>query len=111
MDREKRINAMWRRFCRLALKQDAGKAECFIRAVGESRIYIMRHHLHGFPTGFAPQSAIEAAELHLHQYTPTQSLEPTDAIPGTPEKIKVLAMRAESGQELWHANDAKPCLD
>lgn len=33
---------------------------------------------------------------------------PTDALPGTPEKIAVLAERARLGQELWHPEDA-PC--
>lgn len=34
--------------------------------------------------------------------------EPTDAIPGTPEKIRVLMERAERGEELFH--EADPCL-
>lgn len=32
--------------------------------------------------------------------------EPTDAIPGTPEKIRVLMDRAARGQELFHDDDA-----
>jgi hypothetical protein len=34
------------------------------------------------------------------------ALEPTDARPGSPEKILVLARRLELGQELWHPGDA-----
>jgi hypothetical protein len=30
---------------------------------------------------------------------------PTDARPGTPEKIAVLAARAERDEELWHPED------
>lgn len=33
--------------------------------------------------------------------------EPTDARPGTPEKLAVLAHRAAAGNELWHPDDAK----
>jgi len=31
---------------------------------------------------------------------------PTDASPGTPEKIAILAQRAELQQSLWHPHDA-----
>ncbi len=34
---------------------------------------------------------------------------PTDALPGTPEKIAVLHKRARLGMELWHPDDA-PCV-
>lgn len=30
---------------------------------------------------------------------------PTDAIPGTPEKVAVLEARAARGEQLWHPND------
>jgi len=33
--------------------------------------------------------------------------EPTDALPGTPEKIEVLEERARRGQALWHPLDAR----
>ncbi|MGL4420894.1 MAG: hypothetical protein ACRCZF_09540 [Gemmataceae bacterium] len=32
--------------------------------------------------------------------------EPTDALPGTPEKLAVLEMRARLKQALWHPDDA-----
>lgn len=31
---------------------------------------------------------------------------PTDALPGTPEKVAILAQRALRGQRLWHPADA-----
>ncbi len=31
--------------------------------------------------------------------------EPTDALPGTPEKVAVLEERARRGQQLWHPLD------
>jgi hypothetical protein len=36
----------------------------------------------------------------------TQPPFPTSALPGTPEKIAILAQRAGLGQELWHPDDA-----
>ena len=32
---------------------------------------------------------------------------PTNALPGTPEKIAALATRAAAGEALWHPNDAR----
>jgi hypothetical protein len=32
---------------------------------------------------------------------------PTDALPGTEEKMRVLEERARLGQRLWHPNDAR----
>jgi hypothetical protein len=36
--------------------------------------------------------------------------EPTDALPGSPEKIRVLMERAARGQELFHEEDAELCM-
>lgn len=33
--------------------------------------------------------------------------EPTEALPGTPEKVRVLMERARLGQQLWHPDDAR----
>lgn len=35
-----------------------------------------------------------------------QAAQPTDALPGTPEKVAVLAERARLGLSLWHPLDA-----
>ena len=36
--------------------------------------------------------------------------EPTDALPGSPEKMAVLRERSKAGQRLWHPDDATaPC--
>lgn len=34
--------------------------------------------------------------------------EPTPHLPGTWDKVEVLARRLEAGQPLWHPGDAKP---
>jgi len=35
--------------------------------------------------------------------------EPTDAPPGSPAKLEILAARAASGQALWHPEDRHNC--
>jgi len=37
----------------------------------------------------------------------SQSVDPTTALPGTEEKVAVLAERARLGMALWHPQDAK----
>lgn len=36
---------------------------------------------------------------------------PTDALPGSPEKIEVLRRRVENGQKLWHPRDRLEVID
>lgn len=38
-------------------------------------------------------------------WEPTQEPEPTNLIPGTPEKIEILRKRHELGQKLFHTDD------
>lgn len=42
---------------------------------------------------------------HDEDYIPTNPCSPTDAKPGTPEKIAVLCERVQLGQPLWHEDD------
>ena len=37
---------------------------------------------------------------------PLPAAGPTDAMPGSPEKILILMQRAQARQELWHPDDA-----
>jgi hypothetical protein len=43
----------------------------------------------------------------LYEPVRTYDFEPTDAEPGSEEKLQVLIMRARLGQPLWHENDKK----
>jgi hypothetical protein len=43
---------------------------------------------------------------NLNLFGAQPAMRPTNAPPGSPEKILVLARRAELGQELWHPHDA-----
>lgn len=36
---------------------------------------------------------------------------PTDAPPGSPEKVEVLRRRFENGQKLWHPRDRLEVID
>ncbi len=56
-----------------------------------------------------PNSVIEAIQLGIWDYEPDSAgredfLE-TDALPGTDEKLSILADRLSQGKPLWHPND------
>ena len=56
-----------------------------------------------------PQSVIEAIKMGVWDYEPqterSQSLESTNALPGSSEKLAVLAERLRKGLPLWHPSD------
>jgi hypothetical protein len=44
--------------------------------------------------------------LLSEDFLPSMASEPTDAQPGSAEKVEVLARRAMAGESLWHPMDA-----
>ncbi len=56
-----------------------------------------------------PKSVLEAIKLGIWNFEPEtvnhEQFEPTDAPPGSPEKISVLAQRLQQGLPLWHPRD------
>jgi hypothetical protein len=57
-----------------------------------------------------PHSVIEAIKLGIWDYEPEIKKTPqifpaTTALPGTDEKLDVLARRIEEGMPLWHPSD------
>jgi hypothetical protein len=56
-----------------------------------------------------PSSIIEAIKLGYWNFDPDQiprrPAEATEALPGSPEKLEVLAERLAKGQPLWHPAD------
>lgn len=57
-----------------------------------------------------PHSVIEAIKLGIWDYDPEDDerppqFGPTSALPGTDEKLSVLARRIEGGMPLWHPAD------
>ena len=47
------------------------------------------------------------AKRHIHDFDgPAKRCRPTNELPGTPEKIEVLARRVSQCQSLFHADDA-----
>lgn len=56
-----------------------------------------------------PKSVLDAIKMGFWDYEPPEvdpsSFECTDAMPGTPEKLEVLAERVEGGLPLWHPDD------
>jgi hypothetical protein len=58
-----------------------------------------------------PKSVLEAIELGLWDYEPehnvTDDFAETNALPGSDEKLSVLAKRLENGLPLWHPHDRR----
>ena len=56
-----------------------------------------------------PKSVLEAIKLGIWDYEPPEVectlFDPADAMPGTKDKLRVLAERARKGLPLWHLND------
>ncbi len=58
-----------------------------------------------------PQSVLEAIKMGIWDYEPEpeEALEfdATEALPGTEEKLSVLARRVQAGLPLWHPRDRR----
>ena len=56
-----------------------------------------------------PHSVIEAIQLGIWDYEPEQmdrnEFDSTSALPGTSEKLDVMAERLREGKPLWHPSD------
>ncbi|GIW93640.1 MAG: hypothetical protein KatS3mg110_1681 [Pirellulaceae bacterium] len=70
---------------------------------------MVRSHDAGRPS--RPRSVLEAVRLGIWDFDPEQQtpadFPATDALPGTIEKVMVLAQRLEQGLPLWHPKDRK----
>jgi hypothetical protein len=55
----------------------------------------------------ARNRAADAAARRPEPASPRPRPEPTAALPGSEEKIRVLMERVRLGQELWHEGDAR----
>ncbi|MGD9126290.1 MAG: hypothetical protein PVH19_02835 [Planctomycetia bacterium] len=62
-----------------------------------------------------PKSILEAIKLGLWEYEPpevsVEEYEATGNMPGTREKLDVLAERVAKGQPLWHPSDREDVED
>jgi hypothetical protein len=56
-----------------------------------------------------PKSVLEAIKMGIWDFEPAEiefsRFEASNAMPGTNEKLRMLAERARSGLPLWHAKD------
>jgi hypothetical protein len=61
-----------------------------------------------------PTSVLDAIKLGIWDFEPAASenaaYQPTRAMPGSFEKLAILAQRVEQGLPLWHPNDRR-CYD
>ena len=60
-----------------------------------------------------PTSVFDAIQLGVWDFEPDESpsgeFDPTEALPGSSEKLDVLAERLRRGLPLWHASDRLDC--
>jgi hypothetical protein len=60
-------------------------------------------------SGKVPKSVLEAIKMGIWDYEPPETessgYEPSDAMPGTREKLCTLAERVRRGLPLWHQSD------
>jgi hypothetical protein len=65
--------------------------------------------------GKVPQSVLEAIKAGIWDFEPdkveTGNFDATEALPGTNEKLAVLADRVEAGLPLWHPSDRRTFED
>jgi hypothetical protein len=58
-----------------------------------------------------PKSVLDAIKMGIWDYEPQPveetSFTATEAMPGTDEKLEIMAARVESGLPLWHNNDRR----
>ena len=62
-----------------------------------------------------PKSVLEAIKMGFWDFEPPTvefgKFDAADAMPGTKDKLKILAERAENGLPLWHENDREDVED
>lgn len=109
--REERIRRMWERFVRLMQEEGLEPKEGWrVSGGSDHRLLIMQAwRRKGLPARWTFQNPLEAADLGAEEEVPLEEPMPTDAMPGTLEKVRVLAERADHGKELWHDQDRRDC--
>ena len=62
-----------------------------------------------------PNSVIEAIQLGIWDFEPedceNEEYDSTHALPGSEEKLSILARRLSEGQPLWHPSDRRSYVD
>jgi hypothetical protein len=102
--REKRIAAMFDRLCRL-IEQSGDRAPGDCLSVDGRRSRIVSLLGRNPPAGWRFETALEAFDCGNENYRPRPAPTATSAVPGTTEKVAVLAERMAHGDDLWHPGD------
>lgn len=62
-----------------------------------------------------PKSVLDAIKMGIWDYEPhwieETSFESTKAMPGTQEKLDIMALRVQAGLPLWHRRDRTEYVD
>jgi hypothetical protein len=68
----------------------------------------LSYHYHGRSV-VVPRSVLEAIRMGIWDFEPPEvafsKFDPSNAMPGTHEKLRLLAERVQKGLPLWHTND------
>lgn len=66
-------------------------------------------------TSSEPQTVLDAIRMKLWNYEPgeidAEDFEACPSMPGTPDKLTMLAERVRRGLPLWHPADRQDCED
>ena len=87
-------------------KENGICCHCYIDKSGGGRGICNRCYKDiGIRQKYAPHASYKTGH-GLKMGTVTDEWQPTEYLPGTPEKVNVLVYRASRGWPLWHPNDA-----
>jgi hypothetical protein len=84
---------------------------------GRSGLQLQRpaSRLEGYRSHGVPISVLDAVKMGIWDYEPPRiddrSFSETRAMPGSNEKLAILAERLRSGLPLWHPNDSRTYAD
>jgi len=104
--REKMVDSMWERFCRLADPSKIRRERFASTRTVDGKVAMLTNWLVTLPPGWYWESPLEQALMLQDENVSLKPCVPTRARPGTPEKIDVLAERVLKGYESHHPQDA-----
>lgn len=107
--RERRLDELWARFVDAwrVFYGDVDDLERFVTTTQRAAAMAGRLRFGRLP-GFCVSTRLESADLGLdHIRLDLQRPAAAEYLPGTPEKLALLAARFERGEELWDEEDAE----
>lgn len=105
--RSARLDATWDRFAQAVVLQGLVRAEQVLALRPSRRLGVMQWFFHrALPRGWRFASSMEAADCGVAWEADAGRIAtPTQAQPGSREKLDILAQRMAEGRPLWHPAD------